>query len=266
MAGEAKTTNFMLGDATLMIGNQADLFTLNPAAHSVGLVKNVALSVDNQYIELTQGVKNTIVDSQITQSTAKVTAEVFEATAKNFRYGLGLSGTGLTVTGVATNLFSSAAAAATTAIVTGDVTSGYANGDWIEISEGEDNVHIAKLSATPSVSTNTTLTFAGYAIPTGVTFTTAAKVRKLAVTNVASVENQPYLSAKIVGKLANGEKVTIMIPKMRIVQGFNLGFTSTDYGNMPFEMTPYAQVSGDVNFSKVPDPTAPLFVLQSNAA
>jgi hypothetical protein len=265
MAGEAKTTNFMLGDATVMIGDQADLFNLNPAAHSIGLVKNFTVSVDNQYIELTQGVKNTIVDSQITQSTAKATMEVYEATAKNLRYGLGLSGTGLVATGAATNLFSSAAAAATTAIVTGDVTAGFAAGDWVEFSEGEDTVHIAKLSAAPTVSTNTTLTFLGFPIPTGVTFTAAAKVRKVAVTNVASVQAQPYLSAKVVGKLANGEKMTIMFPKLRIVQGFNLSFTSSDYGNMPFEFTPYAQVAGDVNYSKVPDSTAPLFTLQGVA-
>lgn len=265
MAGEAKTTNFMLGDATVMIGAQADLFNLNPAAHSIGLVKNFALSADNQYVELTQGVKNTIVDSQITQSNIRANMEVYEATAKNLRYGLGLEGASLSTTGDATALASSATATDTTITLTGDVSANYSSGDWIEIKEGDDKVHIAKLSAAPTVSTDTTLTFADFAIPTGVTFTTAAKARKVAVTNAGSRENQPYFSSKVVGTLSNGEVVTMLIPKLRIVQGFNISFTSDQHGNMPFEFTPFAQVDADVNYSKVPDPSATVHLFQGVA-
>jgi hypothetical protein len=57
---------------------------------------------------------------------------------------------------------------------------------------------------------------------------------------VGSDEVQPYYGIKIVGILPNGnEPVTIICPKAKITAGFNIGFTTDNYGNMPFEFTPY---------------------------
>lgn len=61
MAGEAKSTSFVLGTATVMIGPRADVFELTPEEHSIGLVKNFTLSGDPSYLDLTHGVRNTIV-------------------------------------------------------------------------------------------------------------------------------------------------------------------------------------------------------------
>ena len=66
MYGLANTNRFMLGAATLLLGPQADLFNLTRAEHSVGLIKNFALTAEPSFTELTQGVRNTVVFSVMT--------------------------------------------------------------------------------------------------------------------------------------------------------------------------------------------------------
>lgn len=251
MSGEAKSSNFLLGSATVMVGAQADLFNLNPTDHSIGLVKNFTLSSEPSYVQLTQGVKNTIVDSALTSNPVRATMEVFEATAKNINYGLGLDGSTLSSTGSTYHPNATIAAAATTFVIAGsDVTSTFTAGSWVMIKEGDDKVHIAKV-ASSAFSTNTTVTFTGYAVPAGVSFTTAANITKVVEIGVGSKVDQPYLSAKVVGLLSNGEPITMLFPKLRVVKGFSLAFTTENYGNLPFEFTPYEMTSSDGNYGKL---------------
>ena len=56
MAGFAVTNEFLLSTATVMIGATSALKSLEPGAHSIGLVKNFKLASDPKLIELTQGV------------------------------------------------------------------------------------------------------------------------------------------------------------------------------------------------------------------
>ncbi|TIT61156.1 MAG: hypothetical protein E5W90_32965, partial [Mesorhizobium sp.] len=63
MAGNAKTNKFLLSTATVMLGALADLHKLNPAEHSIGLVKNFQLTGEAQFTELTQGIRNAVVMS-----------------------------------------------------------------------------------------------------------------------------------------------------------------------------------------------------------
>lgn len=255
MAGSAITNDFLLGTATVMVGAQDDIFNLNPAAHSIGLVKNFTITADPQYTELTQGVKNTIVDSALTQNPVRCKMETYEATAKNIMYGLGLDGSTLTSTGLKYTPAANIAAAATTLTIATDVHTTFLSGDWIAIKEGDDKVHIAKLSTNSAYSDpNTTLTFTGYAVPSGVTFTAAStKVFKVALFAAGSKLDQPYLSAKIVGVLSNNDIVTLLVPKLRVVNGFSLAFTTDQYGNLPFEFTPYELVSSDTHYAKWPN-------------
>lgn len=253
MAGEAKTNAFLLQTATLMIGAKDDLFNLNDAAHSVGLVKNTKMGSDPAYIELTQGVKNNVVDSVMTSNKSSVSLEVYEYTAKNLMYSLGLDGSTLTSTGLDYAPTTNIAAAATTAVIGSDVSTTFGIGDWIEIRQGNDS-HIAKLSAVAYSAPDTTLTFAGYAIPTGVTFVAAnTKVRKVVQIDVGSTVDQPYLSAKLAfAKLSDGYEITVLFPKIRISKGFNLSSQTDNYSNMPFEFTPYQMTPADTNYSKFP--------------
>ena len=61
MAGFAKTKNFMLSTATVMIGPMADLHKLNPDEHSAGLVKNFQMTADPPFVGLGHGIKHNVV-------------------------------------------------------------------------------------------------------------------------------------------------------------------------------------------------------------
>lgn len=248
MAGEAKTNLFLLNTATVMIGQTTDVLNLNSSAHSIGLVKNFKVVATPTYTQLTQGVSNTIVDSTLTANPVQATMDVFEYSAKNLKYALGLDGSTVTSTGLSYSPNGSVAPAATTFVVaTTDLTSLFAAGDYCEITEG-DNAHIVKLSAV-AFSTNSTLTFAGYATPAGLTFTTAAKLRKILMIPVGSKTSQPYLSAKVVsGVLQDSAPIVLVFPKVRISKGFSLDFQTGAYSSMPFEFTPYDLTSSDTAY------------------
>lgn len=92
MAGEARTTNFMLGTAEVMIGPRDKLFELTPELNSVGLVKNFVCEATKEQVELGQGIQNTLVHIRSTGSTARASCEVYEFTSKNLAYALSLDG------------------------------------------------------------------------------------------------------------------------------------------------------------------------------
>jgi hypothetical protein len=59
----------------------------------------------------------------------------------------------------------------------------------------------------------------------------------------------PALPAKIVGQLADGTEVGLLLPKVRITAGFTLGFTTDNFGNLPMEFTCYDLTSDDPNYA-----------------
>ena len=46
MAGEARSINFAVGTATIMLGAPADFTRFYPATHSIGLVKDVKVMAE----------------------------------------------------------------------------------------------------------------------------------------------------------------------------------------------------------------------------
>lgn len=251
MAGEAKTNSFMLGSATVMIGPQSDLFNLAPSTHGIGLVKNFTISTEPQYTELTQGVKNQIVYSVMTSNRAMAQMEVYEYTSRNVAYALGLNGSTLVAQTVATTTSAAVTANATTITVTS--ATGLVVNDWIMIQEGsDDKAFFRRISA---ISTNTLTLNA--ALP--VALLTGCSVVKQNAIDVGSQTDQPFLSAKIVGNIADGTEVGLLIPKIRITKGFNLGFVTDNFGNMPFEFSCYDLTSDDPNYALFPNRQALLF-------
>lgn len=242
----ARTNKFFLGVAEVQMGALEDFDELKSSSHSLGLVKNFTMNADPTYTDLTQGVKNEIVDSALTNFPVRCTMEVYEGTAKNIKYGLGLDGSDV-ISGVQHPLDAAADAADTTFELEGDLTSTYTAGKYVMIEEGDD-FHIAKVASSAHNAGVTTVTITGYPFPFG--FTTAAKVSVVNTIVVGDKTEQPYLSAKVFGSLSNGDNVGIGIPKLRIIRGFTLAFTSDQYGNMPFEFTPFAQVSTDPFYNK----------------
>lgn len=244
MPGLANTNDFMLGTATVMLGPVEDLYNLNPTEHSIGLVKNFTASSAPAYTELTQGVKNTVVHSVMTSNPVTCSMEAYEYTAKNLSYSLGLEGADtvapFTVETTVSVTFS--AGSPGTLIDVADKT-GFAAGDFIMILKNtEDDFIVRKLTAATDASPHDTLTVD---VAIEETLAVGAKIRKVNMISVGSKEDQPFFAAKIAGKLANGDEVVILIPKVRIVKGFSLNFTTQNYANLPLELTVYDLVPTD---------------------
>lgn len=252
MPGLAKTDNFMLGTATVMIGPVADLYDLNPTEHSIGLVKNFAATSEPSYTELTQGVKNNIVHSVLTSNPVRCSMEVYEYTASNLLYALGLDGSDaeVTATTAVNGAVDGGSPTANDFVVDSD--SGLAIDDYIMIiNDAEDDFIVRKI--TNLVSTTVTV---DRELPDIIDGAVVKKVNRI---DVGSKEDQPFFAAKVAGKLANGEQVVLLIPKIRITAGFNLSFTVSDYANLPIEFTVYDPVSTDPFYADFRTSNAALF-------
>lgn len=244
MAGEARSDAFMLGTATVMLGKMADLMNLN-TNHSIGLVKNVTLKTTPGFTELTQGVKNTLVYSVMTSNTTTVDGEAYEYTGKNLSYALGLDGSEVAPTTVQTTVKTAVGApvapALTAAVLAVEDAAGFAADDFVFVQVGSaDQVMVRKVTAVDEGTDSITLSSGfPFAIPLGTT------VRKVNVIAVGSLADQPYLAAKIVGTMANGDEVAILLPKVRITSGLSLGFKTDNFDNIPLQLQIYDLVSTD---------------------
>lgn len=238
MAGLALTDNFMLSTASVMIGPVEDLHDLNPTDHSIGLVKNFTTSSEPAYTELTQGVKGTIVFSTLTSNPVRASMEVFEYTAKNLNFALGLDGSSVTPATISTTTTGAVAASPASKVLPVTSATGITAGKTLLIDKnGDDDFVIRKVVSVASL--NVTVDEFLPALASGVT------VYVVNVVDVGSKTDQPFLAAKVAGKLANGKHVVILFPKIRITKGFNMAFTSDNYGNLPFEFAIYDLVATD---------------------
>lgn len=126
-------------------------------------------------------------------------------------------------------------------------TLGVANDNVLTITVAEEKQLDLTAKTTPVIdpSANFTITLKK-AIPEGMSFGIGDRVKKANLIPVGSRESQPMLGAKVVGILPEEKKpITIIFPKIRVTNGFNIAFQSDQFGNMPYEFTPYAQVEKD---------------------
>lgn len=275
------TTQFNIGVSTLMIGPMDKVLELTPEEHSIGLIKNFTTSAETSEVTLTQGIRNVLVDSQVTGSTVQITTEVYEYTAKNIALAAQLAGEEFSLKGnykLKTAITGSVSA--TSVVLKGVPTSAQADlaaGDTIALqctsTKDYDKIWLGKVAETPTWTADSqdetigdlsiTLTAA---IPSGWDFAAGDSVFYVNLIPVGSDEPQPYYAVKIVGILPNGnEPFTIVCPKAKITAGFNISFTTDNYGNMPFQITPYDLTKED--YDKYPflkttfkNYTAPMFV------
>lgn len=244
MSGEARTDAFMLGTATVMIGPCDQLMNLN-TEHSIGLVKNFAAKSTPSFTDLEQGVKSTLVYSVMTGNEVMCDAEMYEYTGKNLSYSLGLDGSAVAESAVSSTVLTAVAAptppALTAAVLTLAVGggTGFTAGDYCFIQVGTaDQVFVRKLV---SKSTDALTFDSGFpvAIPVG------TSVRKVNVIAVGSQEDQPYLAAKIVGTMANGDEVVLLLPKIRVSSGLSLAFKTDKFDFMPLQFKIFDLVTSD---------------------
>jgi len=264
MAGSAKTKNFLLSTATVMVGPAADLHKLNPAEHSLGLVKNFNMTADPTYVELTQGVKNSVVMSVKNGDGLKCAMEIYEYTVRNLGYAAGLDASGVSFDQSNEIWLASAAyaSAGKTIEVNSDISTKLSAGDYVFLQNGlDDKVHIAKIASVAFATPKSTITFAaGYDPATTAVFPIGTRIGKVKRIDVGSADVQPEFAAKIVGLLPkDNAPFTILLPKIKITKGLGVAFSTDNFGNLPFEFTPYSGVETDPLFSEYGNAAAILF-------
>lgn len=249
MAANAKTNQFMIGDATIMVGAMADVFNLMPDKHGLGLTKNLAVRLETGNVELTQGISQTPVFSVQNQFSASGSFEVYEYTARNMAYGLGLNATGSAYDALTNSgpflLDTAVVAAATSIPLATGAGADWQVGDWVIMQQSEDYVFTAKVTA----KTTDTLTI-DKATPAGLTWAvdTTRVFRGRSVGAVGGENN--YLSLKAVVITPNDKRpVPVLFPKIRITRGFDLSLGSSDFSNLPFEFQPYPLTPEDALYS-----------------
>lgn len=255
MAGEAKTNEFLLTTATVMLGPSEDVFGLVPDLHSIGLVKNVQVNGETSFVELTQGIQNAVVAAVNTGNQTRISAEVYEYTARNLAYGAYLDGTLPEFDAYTDNVYelandSTSATGTSIALATGDGTD-FVAGDYVILQDDlqPDKVHVGKVA---SKATDTLTLTAGTAIPAATSFLGArTTVRRVHGIKFGSVAKQPTYGAKLVGLLPeSGEPVTLIFPKVKVTKGLSLAFQTDNFSNMPFEFTPYALTLSDAHYGE----------------
>lgn len=246
--GVARTDNFLLATATVMLGALSDLYNLTPEKHSVGLIKNVSNEANKETTDLTQGILNDVVYSVTTGAPIRVTGEMYEFTETNMAYGLALDGASL-VPVVGDAFTSTAAGAANVNPLFTDITldapaapQTLTAGDTVMIRTPSGNVILAVANGAPAVGVLTirqAIATPATALPVG------CKVSKVNVLGLGDSSLPKYYSAKLIGQLPNGEVITIMYPKVKVISGLSLAFSTSDFSNMALEFEPMAQLATD---------------------
>ncbi|MDD4864778.1 MAG: hypothetical protein PHE38_12305 [Alishewanella agri] len=250
MAGDARTTNFMLGTAEVMIGPRDKMHELNPEQHSLGLVKNFNAEAQKENTDLGQGVQNVTIFTRTTGITSRASCEVYEYTAKNLAYALSLEGSQFQpITGTVRKLTAASVNGADkTHTLTADSpvdAQALVIGGYVTLREPQNNnITLAKIQQiTPALIVEVDV---GTKI-----FPVGTEVQACHVLAVGSSAESEEFAAKIVGQLADGTWVTLLYPRIRITSGMSMAFQTDNYGNMPFEFTPMRLVAGDKYFDEM---------------
>lgn len=243
MAGEARTTNFMLGTAEVMIGPRDKLYELTPEENSVGLVKNFVAEATKEQVELGQGVQNTLVHIRNTGSTARASCEMYEFTSRNLAYALSLDGSSFVdVPGDVKTLTAESTVAGALHTLTTDTPAtpqAIAIGDTVMLREpGSQNINMGTVTA---IAPNLIVR-----CDTGTRkFPVGTVVSRCDVLAVGSNSESEEYAAKVTGQLADGTWISIFYPRIRITSGLTMAFQTDNYGNMPLEWRPMQLVSTD---------------------
>jgi len=259
MAGDAKSTNFMLGTATVMLGTPEELYALNPVAHSLGLVKNFNIDASKTTTDLQGGRTNEIIMTLTTGAETRCTFEMYEYTEKNIAYALGLEGSGLVA--VSGDAFVSSSSATFSA---GSIEISVADGLGQDLSAGDtvslrnsddENIIIGTVTAVSGIATGTasggtaSITIAVPDTTLATALPVGTEVSQVTSLDVGSTDVDRDYSAKITGQLANGKWVTLLFPKIRISSGLSMAFSTDQFGNIPFEFKPLKPSLVDSNYA-----------------
>lgn len=250
MSGEARTSEFLLSTATVMIGPREKVMELTPEKHSLGLAKNVQVTTEPQFVSLTQGVEAIEVASVNVANPARISAEIYEYTARNLAYGAGIDASGVDYDPITTQAALGAPVVGggdeITLAVGAVATNGIVVGSFLTIQDTNvgDKVHVAKVGA---IAGDVLTLAADYEMPADMNFAVATTaVYRVRNIKVGSQLKRPVFGAKLVGTLPeSSEPITLIFPKVRITRGLGLSFQNENFANMPFEFMPQALLPAD---------------------
>lgn len=224
--GAAKTGKFAIGTAELRVGplNMAGRLS---KAYSVGLIDSATLNVEQTSVDLKGGFPQVIMDTQVTDQSAQITATLREFSRRNL--GI-LLGQGLLYASsddvgndAITTLSSSLAANSGTVALTSS--SNFSAGDWVSIYDANDagNSIITRLSSTTALDDS-------FLSP--IAFSAGAKVSKLLPIPIGNVSSVNYFSAQLITlDRATGRPKVSNFWKLAIGSGMSLANNATDFAS-----------------------------------
>ena len=238
MAGEAQTTKFMLGSATVMLGAPANLLDLG-TADSIGLVKNIVTKTTPGFVTLTQGSYNDEVFSKKNKNDVQIDGEMYEYSLRNLTYAASLDGTTLAQPTNTTITTGNVGASTAATVIPLTSAAGVAIGGYLALHvNAADQVFVRRVTALSGTDA-TVERGLPVSLPTG------AVVKVMGQVGIGSNAPQPYLACKIVGQLADDTWVTQMYPKVRVTSGMNLAFKTDAMDHIPLMIVPHTPVSTD---------------------
>lgn len=259
---DVQKSAFSLSSATIMIGKAFtdDVFSLTPDEHSVGMAQEVMVTVDSSLNELLNGVAQASVDAKRTNVSSSITGNVYEMTARNFLISQAQAADGAVE--VKRGVLSAQADAADVSLeltsepIPGEATSAIdAIGDipagstiLIQRPGDESDYVFPAVSSGPATEATGTFTvpIANAAIPANMSFPAGSKVWIVSPVAVGQVDADELFCVKITGVLTNfGRPMTYIAPKVRIAKGFQLSYSETQYGSMPWELKPFLLSKGE---------------------
>ena len=225
--GAAKTGKFAIGTAELRVGPLSLAGKLN-RKHGIGLIDSATLSVEQTSVDLKGGFPQVIMDTQVTDQSAQITATLREFSRRNL--GI-LLGQGLVyddsddpINDAKTTLSSALSASATSISLT--AATGFSAGDWVSIFNPNDAAEsiVTRLgSTTGSIATGLEPSIA---MPSG---SIVSRLAPIAVGNVSQVQ---YFSAQLItiDRQAGRPKISNFW-KLAIGSGMSLANNATDFAS-----------------------------------
>lgn len=229
--GQAQTDFFPIGTAELRVGPMSSAGKLGQG-HSVGLIDEASVSVDQSKVVLKGGYPKQQVASSISEQAAKISATLREYSRRNLNVMVG-NGIPAAITAAASTVALDIAVDATSVTVASGT--GFSAGDLVVIYQAgyPESVSIVKLT---TVATNV-LSFAAnslskaYEADDGVIH--AYKANETALGNVTQVN---YFSAMLIQQGADGRPQVWSFWKAAVGGNMEYATNSNDYASAKLEL------------------------------
>lgn len=225
--GAAKTGKFAIGTAELRVGPLTLAGKLN-RKHGVGLIDSATLNVEQTSVDLKGGFPQVIMDTQVTDQSAQVTATLREFSRRNL--GI-LLGQGLIYddsndneNDFITTIGTGGLAANTTSI---PLVAAPPAGSWLSIYSAADAAEsvIVKLNDGSTTTLDTNFT-------SSVAFPAGSKVSRLAPISVGNVSQVQYFSVQMITiDRQSGRPKVANFWKAAIGSGMSLANNATDFAS-----------------------------------